>query len=122
MAWTGQHFASNSSNIPVDFSEIVKNAILFFGENMIVVPHTEISEQCCFKPSAALPEIKQHTGVGQYDALRETVRETNILLQLSRAFCRNSEIPSLGIPVGFLATYPVNSCKISNLKLKGIAQ
>lgn len=50
MAWTGQRFVSNSSNIPLDFSEIVKNAILFSGENMIVVPHTEIAEHCCFEP------------------------------------------------------------------------
>lgn len=112
---------SDSSNIPADFSEIVKNAILFFGENMIVVSRIEVSEQCCFELSAVLPEIKQHTGVGQYNALRESIRKTNILLQLSRAFCRNSEIPNLGIPVGFLAAYPVISCKISNLKLKGIA-
>lgn len=89
---------------------------------MIVVPHIEVFEQCCFELSAALPEIEQHTGVGQYNTWRENIRETNILLQLSRAFCRNSEIPNLGIPVVFLAIYPVNSCKISNLKLKGIAE
>lgn len=115
---------SSSSNIPVNFSDIVKNAIVLIRENLINVSHIKVSQNhYSLKPSAVLPDTKKSdTLIVQYNTQRETIRETNVLLIALLGLLQGTvfEIPSLGIPRGFLAINAVNSWKSSNLKRKAL--